>query len=324
MIADIVAYLKKGEGYVSGEEISHNLKISRAGIWKYIDQLRGMGYEINAVPHLGYRLESVPDKLLVWEIQPDLKTKICGRRIICHETTASTMDEAFRLGVQGEAEGTVVCAESQTKGRGRLGRIWLSPKGKGIYLSVLLRPQLPPTRVTELTLMAAVAVCEAVNQVAGISARIKWPNDILIDKRKLGGILTEMSADMDCVKFVVVGIGLNVHAVPAKIQSRAVALKEVAVKKVTRVHLVRETLRSLERWYEIVHDQGPGPIIRRWKELSMTLGQRVRIADMNAVIEGQAIGLSPDGGLMIRTNDGKTVKKMSGDVETIMKHSVIE
>ena len=140
----IIQFLKEADGYVSGEEMSETLKISRAAVWKYIDHLRKDGYDITAVPHLGYRLVSVPDKLLPYEIQFGLNTKTFGKNIVVFNTVGSTMDEAFRLGMEGAPEGTVVCAETQHKGRGRLGRVWSSPKAKGIYCSLILRPQLPP------------------------------------------------------------------------------------------------------------------------------------------------------------------------------------
>ncbi len=319
MFQDIIRLLKKSPDYISGEDLSRDLKISRAGVWKYIHQLRQMGYDINAVPHLGYRLESVPDTLFPWEIQSGLGTRIFGQKVFFHQTISSTMDEAFALGVQGEPEGALVCAEGQTKGRGRLGRTWISPKGKGIYLSIVLRPKLPPTRIAELTLLSAIAVCEAVNHVCGITARIKWPNDILIGNRKAGGILTEMSAEMDRVKFVVVGLGLNVSAVPGRLAQQAVALRQAARRDFSRLELVQDILRSLENWYDTVHAEGIAPIVRRWKELSLILGQTVRMVEPKRIIEGRAVDLAEDGGLLIRTRDGKIVKRMAGDVEMITK-----
>ena len=314
MFQEIIHFLKQNRDYLSGEDISRSLRISRAAVWKYIHQLREMGYDICAVPHLGYRLESVPDRLFSWEIQQDLGTKIFGRKILYHETVPSTMDEAFALGVGGEPEGTLVCAEGQSKGRGRMGRTWISPKGKGIYMSLLLRPQLPPARVAELTLLTAIAVCEAVNQICGITARIKWPNDIMIENGKAGGILTEMSAEMDRVTFVVLGIGLNVSAVPGRLADRAVALRQVAQKDFTRLELVRGILLSLEHWYMLVHQEGISPIVQRWKELSLTLGRHVRLTESGGTIEGRAVDLAEDGGLLIRTSNGILVKRMSGDV----------
>src|SRR3989338_5397995 len=221
MHEQIINFLRKSGEYISGEEISRALNVSRAGIWKYMQDLRAQGYEIVAVPHLGYRLVSYPDKLLAREIKFGLGTHILGKKIFSREAISSTMDEAFELGVKGTEEGTLVCAESQTKGRGRMGRSWVSPKGKGIYMSVILRPQLSPNEIPKLTLLTAVAVAEAIYKIAGLKVAIKWPNDILVGTKKLGGILTEMSAEIDRIKFVVVGIGMNVNTTASQLPPEA-------------------------------------------------------------------------------------------------------
>lgn len=311
----IIESLKEArEGYVSGEEISRDLGLSRTAIWKYIQDLREEGFDVVAVPHLGYKLVASPDKLLACEIQHGLKTRRLGRKIIYEETVNSTMDIAFRLGMEGAAEGTLVCAEGQTKGKGRLGRSWSSPKGKGIYMSVVLRPALPPTEVAQLTLLTAVAVCEAIQGVAGVSARIKWPNDILVGNRKLAGILTELSAETDRVHFVVIGIGVNVNTPLSFLPAQATSLKEEARQKISRVELVQEILYLLEQWYERLQAQGFGPVVRRWKELSSTLGRRVRVVDPSGEVEGEAVDLDRTGGLMIRNDNGLIISKTAGDV----------
>ena len=310
----IIHFLKKSDGYLSGEEISRQLNISRAGIWKYMQELRNDGYDIVAVPHLGYRLVSSPDKLIPREIQFDLLAKILGKKIISYESVNSTMDIAFRLGFEGAEEGTVVCAEAQAKGRGRLGRNWTSPKGKGIYFSVILRPRLSPSEVAQLTLLAAVAVSEAIQKVAGITAMIKWPNDLILNGKKLAGILTEMSADMDRVRFVVIGIGINVNTPASLLPPQATSLKQEAGRPFSRVALLQEVLMSVERWYQRLKAEGFSPITQRWKELSLTLGKRIRIVDPNGDVEGQAMDLDKDGGLIIRRDSGMIVKRLTGDV----------
>src|SRR3989344_9407838 len=264
MQTQILKFLKESEGYVSGEEISRRCGMSRAAIWKYMQELRQEGFDVVAVPHLGYKLVATPDKLLPSEIQHGLKTQYLGKKIVYEDTGPSTMDVAFRLGMEGAVEGTLVCAEGQTKGKGRLGRHWNSPKGKGIYMSVILRPSLPPTEVAQLTLLAAVAVCEAVQRVSGVAARIKWPNDILVEDRKLAGILTELSAETDRVRFGVIGIGVNVNTPLSLLPATATSLKEEAQKKVSRGELVQEILRVLEDWYERLKKKGCGPIVLWW------------------------------------------------------------
>ena len=310
----IINFLKETDGYVSGEEISRRCGMSRAAIWKYMQELRQDGFDVVAVPHLGYKLVATPDKLLPSEIQHGLKTRYLGKKIIYEDTVSSTMDVAFRLGMEGAVEGTLVCAEGQTKGKGRLGRHWNSPKGKGIYMSVILRPSLPPTEVAQLTLLAAVAACEAIQRVSGAGARIKWPNDILVENRKLAGILTELSAETDRVRFVVIGIGINVNTPLSVLPAQATSLKEETQKKISRVELLQEILQDLEDWYERLKKQGFAPIVQRWKELSSTLGKRIRLVDPGGEIEGEAVDLDKTGALMIRNDAGLIVSKISGDV----------
>jgi BirA family transcriptional regulator, biotin operon repressor / biotin---[acetyl-CoA-carboxylase] ligase len=200
----IIQFLKESDGYISGEEISQRLKMSRAAIWKHMQELRAQGYEIAAVPHLGYQLVTCPDKLLSYEIQSGLNTKIIGKKIIVLDTVTSTMDEAFRLGMENCPEGTVVVRGGPIQRPRPSGRVWTSPKAKGLYFSFVLRPNLPLNQLAQLTLMSAVALAEAIEAISELKPLIKWPNDILLEI-KLAGILTELRAESDQVKFVVVG-----------------------------------------------------------------------------------------------------------------------
>ena len=317
MQEEVLYFLKKNNSYISGEEISQHLKISRAAIWKNIQELRKNGYDIVAVPHLGYHLVASPDKLFPWEIKFHLGTKVFGQKVFYHETLSSTMDEAFRLGVEGAPEGTVVCADGQIKGRGRLGRGWVSPKGKGLYMSIVLRPKLSPNEVAKLTLLCAVAVCEAVKSVSGISAMIKWPNDLLVENKKLAGILTELSAEVDRVKFVIVGIGINVNSTAQQLPAHATSFKDITGRSFPRIELIQEILRNFEKWYERFKAHGFFPIVVRWKELALTLGTRVRIGDPSGFVEGVAFDIDMDGGLLLRNDAGTIVKRMAGDVVVI-------
>lgn len=310
----IIDFLKKHSDYISGEEISGVFKISRAAIWKYIHQLRLQGYDIVAVPHLGYKLVSCPDKLFSQEIQYELGTKIFGKKIFYEESLYSTMDTAFRLAVEGMPEGTVVCAETQTKGRGRLGRHWISPKGKGIYTSIILRPKISPMEVAKLTLLTGVAVAEAIAQQTQLEPRIKWPNDVLINRKKVVGILTEMNAEMDRIKYVIVGIGINVNTPANILPKEATSLKQEGLREFSRVKILQQVLREMEKWYLCLAEAGFDPILERWKELSCTLKGQVRLTDPKEEIVGEAIDIDKDGGLMIRTASGIVVRKMAGDV----------
>lgn len=315
----LIQFLKQAQGYLSGEEISGLFHLSRSAIWKSMQDLRELGYDIVAVPHLGYRLLSVPDKLFPWEIQFKLGTKSLGKQIIYKELVSSTMDEAFQLGLQGAPDGSVVCAESQSHGRGRHGRQWISPKHKGITMSVILRLPLPPSEAAQLTLLAAVAVAEAVHAVSGLTAQIKWPNDILLNHGKVAGILTELNAEMDQVKFVVIGIGINVNTLKNQLPQLATSLKQETGKNFSRVVVMQEILRSLERWYEVFKKRGFAPVLSQWKQHSTILGQRILFTEAKGTLEGYAFDLDQDGGLLIRTDSGEIVKKMSGDVAILSR-----
>ncbi len=310
----IIQFLRLAQGYISGEEMSRQLTISRAAVWKHMHQLREMGYEIEAVPHLGYRLIACPDKLIPEEIQHGLATKTFGRRVIAHESVASTMDEAFHLGMNGAVEGTIVCAETQTKGRGRLGRNWMSPKGKGIYFSLIMRPRLAPSQMPQLTLMAAVAIAEAIEQATGIKCSIKWPNDLLIEGKKVAGILTELRAETDQMKFLVLGVGLNVNSTATQLIETATSLKIVNGSTIDRVQLLQKVLASLEKWYHIVHKGDFTRMLAQWKSLSCTLNHRVRVTDGYGVIEGIAVDLDNDGALLVKEEGGNIVRRLAGDV----------
>jgi len=285
----IIDILRNSQSFVSGEEMCKKLKISRAGIWKNIQELRKIGYKIDATPHLGYQLKSSPDKLFPYEIHANLKTKIIGKKIHHHDVLPSTMNEAYRLALEEEAEGSVVCAEGQSKGKGRLGRTWLSPKGKGVYLSMILRPRLSPTDGAKLTLLSAVAVCEAIKNVTNIQASIKWPNDVLVDNKKVAGILTEMSSELDSIRFVIIGVGINVNNQESALPPQATSLKIVLKENVSRVILVQELLQCMDRKYRQLAKEGFAPAMTDWKVLSSTLGRDIRIVDQNGEVQGKLL-----------------------------------
>ena len=311
----ILEFLKEKQSYVSGEELSNHLKISRQALWKHIQELREAGYEILAVPHLGYRLVSLPDRLFPFEISHNLHTKFIGRKICYFDALPSTMDIAMQLGLDGSAEGTVVIAETQTKGRGRLGRSWSSPKYKGIYISLVLRPKILPNASSILTLLAAVSVCEAIQEITTLEARIKWPNDILIHNKKLGGILTELNAEMDSVRFMVIGIGINVNNEQKTIPEGATSLKEQKKENINRIALLQEILRKIEANYSLFQKRtGKESIIDKWRNYNITLGRKVKVACQSIHLEGEALDIDIDGGLLLRRDCGLVEKVMAGDV----------
>ena len=310
----ILDFLKRKQGYVSGDQISQRLGITRQALWKHIQALKDSGYDIVAVPHLGYKLISSPDRLFPAEVSWNLNTRFIGREIRYFDSIPSTMDLATELGIQGLPEGTLVVAEAQTKGRGRLGRIWFSPKYKGIYLSLILRPKISPTHGPLLTLLSAVSICEAINTVVGLDARIKWPNDILIQQKKIGGILTELSAEMDEIRFVILGIGMNVNNDKKTLPAQATSLKEQKKEVINRIELLQELLRRIEMNYLIFQKKGNESIVDKWRRYSLTLGKRVRIISHREHIEGEALDIDSDGGLLLRGDSGLIQKVMAGDV----------
>lgn len=315
----ILQHLRKAEGFVSGEDLSRELGVSRAAVWKCIEELRLEGYRIEAVSRHGYKLVAAPDKPTAVEVQYTLGTRKFGCDVNYHDEIASTMDEAFRLGMNGAPEGTVVIAEAQSKGRGRFGRVWVSPKGKGLYFSLLLRPVMSSSEAARLTLLTAVAVSEAVETLTGLRPLIKWPNDLLLDGRKLAGILTELRAEVDRVDFAVVGIGLNVNTAMKDLPSEGISLKEAGGQPLSRVGLMREVLRSFEKRYFEVQKYGFAPSLEEWRRRSATLGQRVQFEERGHKRQGRAIDLAQDGGLLIRLDSGETVKRMAGEIILAMK-----
>ena len=308
----ILEFLRKKQDFVSGEEISRHLKISRQALWKHVHELREKGYSIEAVPHLGYKLIASPDRLYPEEIE-GAGTSFIGRRAYYFEKTPSTMDEAMRLGAS-EPEGTVIASESQSRGRGRLGRSWSSPKYKGIYVSIVLKPDIPPAAAPALALLSAVGICEGIGENTGLHPGIKWPNDIMLGGRKLGGILTEMEAELDKVLFLVIGFGLNVNNERDELVEGAVSLKQAAGSPVNRVDLLKAVLRSIEQDYLTFRARGIGPVLEKWKSHSVTLGRKVKVDCFNQHIEGEAVDIDSDGGLMVRRESGIVQKFLAGDI----------
>ena len=252
--AKILSALRENPDGVSGAELAEQLGISRAAVWARIEDLRALDYEIEAGPHFGYRLVSAPDALHADDLLARLgKTKVIGRDIRVFEQTTSTNDVVEKLARDGVKEGAVVFAESQTEGRGRLGRKWISPGRNGLWFSILLRPDLRPQEATQLTVASATALRRAIQNETGLSPEIKWPNDILVGGKKVAGILTELSAELDRVKHVILGVGVDVNQnadeFPAELRKSATSLKMAAGEMISRAELATEILRELDADY---------------------------------------------------------------------------
>ncbi|MFA6078914.1 MAG: biotin--[acetyl-CoA-carboxylase] ligase [Candidatus Omnitrophota bacterium] len=317
---NILHLLRNGRGnYVSGEELRKHADISRAAIWKHIEKLRDEGYEIEASPHLGYRLIHIPDSLMPDEIKWKLKSRVMGREVISYKLVDSTNDVAYSLAEKGMKEGAVILAEEQAHGKGRHGRKWVShPKG-GIYMSCILRPNIPPNEIARITLLAAVAVAKSVREVSGMPAMIKWPNDILLNSRKICGILTEMKAEQDTVDFIILGIGINVNTPSNHLPEGATSLREEMarsgrVESISRVELAKKVIEHIEENYNILKKEGFDPIIDAWKHYSAMLGSRVKVVMQNKTFEAQAYDIDSDGALLVRRERGILQRVSSGDV----------
>jgi BirA family biotin operon repressor/biotin-[acetyl-CoA-carboxylase] ligase len=315
---EVLKAFRKQE-HISGEELGKRLGISRTAVWKHINRLRNLGYEISSAPGRGYTLIKTPDVLLPQEIALGLHTHALGKKIVFHQELTSTQEVAKRLAEQGESEGTIVIAESQTHGKGRLGRRWSSPPHQGIYVSIILRPKLQPSRAPQIPLIAGVAVAQAIRKTIPLDPKIMWPNDIFVKGKKAGGILTETSAEIDRINYVILGIGLNVNTLgsgfPKEIKGAATSLAEAWGESVSRVKLLQVLLAELELIYRQFTIHGFGSIRERWKELSNTIGAWVELVEMGEKkMEGKAIDIDRDGALIVQEVDGSIQKVISGDV----------
>ncbi len=315
----LTAMREAGEGSVAGTELSDRLGISRAAIWARIEELRARGYQIDASPHRGYRLVGTPDALHGDDLISRLgRVEIVGREVRVFRETESTNDIVDRLARDGGTEGIAVFAESQTKGRGRLGRRWMSPPYKGLWFSVLLRPDCAPLAVTQLTIATAVALVRAIESETGIRADIKWPNDILIRERKVAGILTELSAEVDHVKHVVIGIGMDVNLAadefPEELKPIATSLSQEKGASIDRPALAATILRELDRGYAAVRAGAFTAIREAWEARCSTLGRQVSILVGSRRLTGRVESLDEDGTLLLRTEHGRIERVTGGDV----------
>lgn len=310
----ILAIFRERNENVSGEELSRLLGVSRSAIWKHIEKLRDEGYDIIAHPHLGYRLLHIPDKLLPAEILWRLNTRFIGKKVCSYESVDSTMNIAYQLAEDNAPEGLVVFGEEQRRGRGRMGRNWTSPKRKGIYFSLILRPKILPLDASKITLLVAVGIAQAIRKMYGLSVLIKWPNDILINHRKVCGILTELSAELDRVKFLILGVGINVNTAKYALPKGGTSIKEELGKEMSRIELAKEVLRQIEKYYSRFNQKGFASIAREWRDLSAILGSRIEVVCQGKRIEGQAQDIDSHGALVVRLDSGFLEHIWAGDV----------
>jgi len=306
------------DGFVSGAQISAELGVSRTAVWKHIRSLRQAGYKIEAIPSRGYQLVQSPDILVPEAILAGLDCRRIGSRVCCLDVADSTNLQACRFGDDGESEGLVVIADQQRSGKGRMGRRWESPAGVNLYASILLRPAILPFDAPQLTFLSAVAVCRAILTVTGLKATVKWPNDVLLNGKKVAGLLNEMSAETDRVHYVVLGIGVNLNMqedqFPGDLRYPATSLAIAKEGPVSRLDFARALLREIDAWYQVFLQQGSGPVLDAWVRLCDMNGKAVRVDCNELEIEGIMTGLADDGALLVRTATGKMERVYAGDV----------
>ena len=316
MKAEILAALREAEGYVSGQELCETFGVSRTAIWKSINQLKKDGYDIEAVQNKGYRIISSPDIMSENELVSIRKTKWVGNSIHYYDVTDSTNMCANRLAQEGAPHGTLIVADQQESGRGRRGRGWNSPANTGIFMTLLLRPEIETNNASMLTLVAAMAVAKGMEQCMDAKPQIKWPNDIVINGKKVCGILTEMSAQIDYVNHIVIGIGINVHNTEfsEEIAQTATSLYLETGVHVKRAHLIEAIWEAFEDYYErFMEHKDLSAIVEEYNSYLVNLDRAVRVLDPKEPFEGIARGITERGELLVET-DGVLKKVSSGEV----------
>lgn len=321
----IIDRLHEEDGFISGEKLSEEFGLSRTAIWKHVNALREDGYEIESVTRRGYRLISSPDIINYDEVKGELTASLIGKKLIHFQSVGSTNDKAKELAVKAE-EGTVIVAEEQTSGKGRLGRSWSSPGRKGIYASIILKPDMEPFNAAKLTLLGAAAVALALED-CGIESQIKWPNDIIINGKKAAGILTEMSCELGIVNYIILGIGINVNQsveeLPPELVDRATSLMIAAGKAIQRKHLLAQVLNRLDELYVQFKETGDiDQALDICRERSAVIGKDIIVVQGRKQRPGHAVSINHDGELMVRFDEGLE-QVISGEVSIRTEYGYI-
>ena len=312
----ILDILLNADDFISGQEISEKLGVSRQAVWKAINALKEKGYEIQSVTNRGYRLVSSPNYLNESSLKSLLHNKIIGKNLIVLDSVDSTNDYLKKLGNEGCENGTVVVAREQTKGKGRLGRTWQSKKDDGIAFSVLLRPNVAPSEVSAITPLAGLAVCKAIREYTKLDCVIKWPNDIIVGRKKLVGILTEMSAEFDAVEYVITGIGINVDhtSFPEEIAFKATSLLLETGRHVDKNEFLACVLEHIENEFVKNNLELTSTALSEYTDLCATVGRSVTFQRGTRRISGMAVGVSEHGELKVMMSDGTICLVNSGEV----------
>ncbi len=317
MKTEVLRMLKETDGYLSGQEICEKLNVSRTAVWKVIKQLEAEGYQIEAIRNKGYRLVAAGDVLSKSELESSIFTRWAGKNVLYFYETDSTNNAAKQAAEEGAPHGTLAVADYQTAGKGRRGRGWSSPHGTGIFMSLLTRPQLHPSCASMLTLVAALAVSEAVELVCGAEPLIKWPNDIVLNGKKLCGILTEMSTELECIHYVVTGMGINANmeSFPEEIGGVATSLFIETGKQVKRSRLIGAVMESFEKYYDRFLEAGDmSGLQEEYNSRLANAGRQVRVLAPGNEYTGTALGIDETGELLVRMEDGEIRRVISGEV----------
>lgn len=317
MKEEILRLLRSADGYISGQELCNRFGVSRTAVWKAINQLKEAGYEIEAQQNKGYRLMAAPDLMTEAEIKSLMHTEWVAKEVLYFDTIDSTNTKARELAEKGYPSGTLVVADKQESGKGRRGRSWVSPSGTGIFMTLMIKPDINPNNASMLTLVAALAVAKAITSVTGEEAMIKWPNDIVVNGKKVCGILTEMNAQFDYINHIVVGIGINVHneSFPEEISQMASSLMiEAGGKRFHRAQIIAETMSYFEQYYDtFLKTQDLSALVREYDELLVNRNKSVRVLDPKEPFDGKAMGITPKGELIVDTWESRKLVS-SGEV----------
>lgn len=317
MKEEILRLLRSADGYISGQELCNRFGVSRTAVWKAINQLKEAGYEIEAQQNKGYRLKAAPDLMTEAEIKSLMHTDWVAKEVLYFDTIDSTNTKAQELAEKGYPSGTLVVADKQESGKGRRGRSWVSPSGTGIFMTLMIKLDINPNNASMLTLVAALAVAKAITSVTGEEAMIKWPNDIVVNSKKVCGILTEMNAQFDYINHIVVGIGINVHneSFPEEISQMASSLMiEAGGKRFHRAQIIAETMSYFEQYYDtFLKTQDLSALVREYDKLLVNRNKSVRVLDPKEPFDGKAMGITPKGELIVDTWESRKLVS-SGEV----------
>lgn len=317
MKGEILKLLKETDGYISGQELCEKFGVSRTAIWKVINQLKEEGYEIEAVRNKGYILKGSADVLSKEELESTIHTKWAGENVVFFEETVSTNNEIRSLAEQGAPHGTLAVAEKQLGGKGRRGRVWTSPAGVGIWMSMLLRPQIDPLAASMLTLVMALAAKKGIEISTGLKSEIKWPNDLVLNKKKICGILTEMSTELMEIQYVIPGIGINVNQkdFPDDIKATATSLYIESGKIQKRSEIIAALMEAFEGYYDtFIKTQDMSGLIEEYNANLVNLGNEVCVLDPAGEFRGVSEGINKEGALLVRLADGTLKEIISGEV----------